>query len=730
MKFEFSLWLPVFLILLGFSLYHIVKSAERDKKTLTLLRGIILILIIFVFLQPVLVKMDKKYKKSTLGVLVDISKSMDIKKPFHKYSVIKDILKNELKSLKKEYNLVYFTFAGSIQRTSLRDCLEIPRLNGEITDIGSALEQAKEELLKENTSTETGLVLITDGAHNGFLDPFEVSRTIGIPVYVIGVGPLQAGYDLEVMNVLASDIAFRNIETSVTAKVKGINCTGKTIKVILKKEKDIIAERFIKIKEEGKEEEIKFTFTPKETGLWKYSVVIPGESNEVNKENNVKEFNLQVLKEKVRILYLSGCPNFDYRFLRQVVKTNPNYEVVSFIILRNSRNILFFPENELTLIPFPATELFAKEIFNFDIVIFDNFSYMEFFSPDLLNNISVFVEKYGGAFIMIGGDNSFGKGGYKGTAVENILPVEISAFDEKFADNQFKLKVIDHPVNLLAETKEENDALWNELPELEGCNVFIRAKQGAVVLGSNPNLKDVDGSNMPVITIWQKGRGRVLAVGTNTTWKWSMGLAASGRGNFYYSRYWQQMINWMINTPELKQVRVITDKKSYTKGEIIRIITTVLNDYYLYEDNAVVDIELTGPNGKKLTFNNIPYVGNGTYECSIIGEEIGRYTIVARGNKGNKNIGKDSIITDVSSLTREDNDIFLNEKLLKDIAVNSSGSYFRYDKIYEFKIPLKKVSESVVLQSKTVIWDSPFIFVLIVVLLTIDWYIRRISGIL
>ncbi|MFH1824801.1 MAG: glutamine amidotransferase [Candidatus Firestonebacteria bacterium] len=730
MKFEFNLWIIIFLISGYFSLIYIAKFAERSKKLLIILRAIIFLFLIFIFLHPVLIKEEKKYKKSKVVVLVDVSKSMDIKYPFHKFSVVKDILKNKIEGFKKTHEVICYTYAGTPVRMNYENILRLEKLDGETTDIGNALVEVKEELMKEGDSVDTNLVLISDGNHNGLVDPLEVSKSIDIPVHTIGIGSTRTGFDLEINDISVSNIAFRNMETNIIVKVKGYNSIGKMVNVLLKKDKNVISDKFVKIKEEGKEIEVRFNYIPKETGLQKFQVIIPPEKGEINKENNLKEFNLNVLKEKVRILYLSGCPNFEYRFLRQALKTNPNYEVVSFIILRSNEDVVFFPENELTLIPFPATEIFTKEIFSFDVVVLENFSYIKYFAPELLNSVKDFVEKFGGAFVMIGGDESYGRGGYKGTQIEEILPVEISGFDEVFESGFFKVKPLEHPINTLSDTKEENLDIWQSLPELEGCNKFVRAKKGAVVLAGTEDLKDADGAPLPVITIWPKGQGRVLSVGTNSTWRWSMGLAGAGKGNFYYSKYWHQMFNWLINTPELKQVKVSTDKKVYGKGETIRVLTTVLNDYYQYEDNAVVDINLTDPSGKTLSFNNIPYIGDGIYECSLIGEDIGKYTLRANSYKGNKNLGKDVIITEVSPQSSEDKDIFLNEKLLSGIANNSGGEYFNSQNLSDFNIKLKPVVEIVTSTNKSIIWDSLIFFVLIIIFLTVDWYVRRISGLL
>jgi uncharacterized membrane protein len=383
------------------------------------------------------------------------------------------------------------------------------------------------------------------------------------------------------------------------------------------------------------------------------------------------------------------------------------------------------------LIPFPVYDIFTKEIFNYDVVVFENFSYRYFFTPDLLTHVKDYVEKSGGAFVMLGGPDSFGGGGYKGTAIEDILPVEIEdEQNEQFLKEPFRMKPEGHPVNLLTENKQENEKIWANLPELKGLNRFVRAKPGAVVLGADPALKDSTGNELPVSAAWQKGRGRVLAMGATNTWRWSMWLAGTGRGNYHYSRYWQQIFNWLVNTPDLKQVLVSSDKKVYKQGDDIKVDVTVFDEYYQYEDKASVSVTVIDPENKSKTIGELTYSGNGVYELLVSAEKPGRYLFTASAFKGNKSLGTTTNYAEVNSNSTEYSELFLNEKVMKDIALVSGGTYYNSDNMNGFGSTLKSSVETISSSSKMTIWDSPFIFVIIIILLIIEWYLRRISGLL
>ena len=730
-KFEFTYWILVFIPAAFGSVWLILRFLDRRKRTIALLRAMIYLVLIFLLLQPVLVRIEKKLKKTPLAVLVDVSKSMDLKFSFHKYSRVKNLLKGPLDKLSGSHELSFYAFSSGISRVTKEELLKLDNPKGEFTDIGGVLNLAKEEIAGKASSNGGAILLITDGNHNAGPEPGEFAKSLGLPVSVIGIGDLKTGFDIELKNVLSSEIAFRNIKSTFTGVINGFNAQGRLVRVVLKKEGAEIEAKTAVLGKAGTETLVSFEYLPKETGLLKFELSIVPQNGEINKQNNRREFFVRVLKEKVRLLYISGSPNYEYRFLRQVLNNNPNYEVVTFIILRGLGDVLPFPESEYTLIPFPVYEIFTKEIFNYDVLIMENFSYRSYLPPELLKSINDFVEKAGGAFVMLGGPEAFGSGGYKNTAVENILPVELyDAGEEQFIKEPFRVKPAKHPINMLSEVKGENEEIWAQLPELKGFNRFMKAKPGAVVLGTHPVLKGSDGNYLPVTAVWQKGKGRVLAMAANNTWRWSMWLAGTGKGSYSYGRYWQQLFNWLISAPDVKQIIVAPERPVCRQGEEIKILVTVLDEFYQYEESAAVALSVIDPNGKTQTFNNLIYSGNGVYELLLPAELAGRYIFNASVEKGSKLLGLASNFATVNAATSEDYDIFQNEKLLKELAAASSGAYCDSGNIGDFVLKLKSSQIESISQTKAPVYDSPLFFVVIIVFLAIEWYLRRISGLL
>src|SRR5205085_1148952 len=96
---------------------------------------------------------------------------------------------------------------------------------------------------------------------------------------------------------------------------------------------------------------------------------------------SARELRVEVIRRKHRIMYLAGRPSFEYSHLREQLKSDPNSELVSFVILRNPDNPAPVPDSELSLIPFPAREIFVSSLSQFDIFILENFAYSRFLLP-------------------------------------------------------------------------------------------------------------------------------------------------------------------------------------------------------------------------------------------------------------------------------------------------------------------------------------------------------------
>jgi len=414
-----------------------------------------------------------------------------------------------------------------------------------------------------------GLFIASDGADNAELaegvTPAATSelRKLSAPVFALPIGA-QALKDLAVDRVAVDDFAFvRNqVTVDVILTARGFGATD--VPVVLKREGQVVAQKTVHITSDQARYEVKLSFVPDRTGKFAFTVSVPVYEGEALAQNNQRSFVLKVIRDRVRVLLVVGRPSWDVRFLRQLLKKDPNVDLISFFILRTPGDDPHSSQDELSLIPFPTQEIFQEQLKTFDLVIFQNFNHRPYRMSQYLDGIASYVRD-GGAFAMLGGDQSFSAGDYAGTPIEDILPVSLVALGGLTAADEtpVQLKLTDagrrHPMTELVAGAAQNEQAWARLPKLPGLNTTGPLKGGAQVLLQSSE-------NRPVLVVGEAGRGRVLALLTDSSWYWSFLAAGEELGPRAYETFWHSAIRWLVRDPALTPMRVAAERPSFEPG--------------------------------------------------------------------------------------------------------------------------------------------------------------------
>src|SRR5262249_17195 len=142
---------------------------------------------------------------------------------------------------------------------------------------------------------------------------------------------------------------------------------------------EIVKQKPLTIDKVTGEWRIPFEFTPDRVGKYVYEISTPVLPGEALATNNARSFVLKVIRDKIRVLQGGGEPSGDQRFLRSMLKRDPNVDLISFFILRTPTDLQMAPQTELSLIQFPTRELFEEELKSFDVIILQNFNYGPYF---------------------------------------------------------------------------------------------------------------------------------------------------------------------------------------------------------------------------------------------------------------------------------------------------------------------------------------------------------------
>ena len=711
----FPPWLILLFLFLGLGLvllqYVLIRGKLGSSRALviSLLRCFSFFLLISFALNPLFISKKEHRISPPLAILIDTSQSMGLPGAMGKGSRLdeaRSILLDEpsglLKRLKEKYEVKVYALGESLRTLE----------EGEFSRLGVGGKNANLSGALAKLNPEGPQVLLFS---DGNLQWENKGPGVSSPL-VVPVGNPDGYKDVLIKSVKAPSMAFRGREVTIDVVLKGYGYRGLTLPVVLKDGHRLLTGKNIRFNENPSEATLALSFTPQEIGQHSLSVSILPQVGESLVSNNTVNLSLKVVRDKIRVLVVSGSPSMNYRFMRMALKSDPSIDVLSFVILRTPSDVLNVPLQEQSLIPFHVETLFSKELTEFDLLIFDNFAYHFYFHPKYLGAIKEFV-KGGGSFALIGGPHLFGR--YGGTPIEEILPVQLTGKEDYRRDFPRGVKASrtgsSHPI--LGWSAGDGQGMnnpvtvWEEMPTLDGFNVLEPKNSGAVLLES------ADRDSWPILVVGSYGKGRVLVLGTDYSWKWYSGMVAKGRGNWAYLKFVEKMVRWLTRDPSLDPVEITLPERSGTVGEGKEVRIRA-------KEASGVSLSVFNADGLKIKSQLKATGQTGEYLGSFLPEKGGIHKVRVETLGGQWE--ESMVITG----PMETLDGAPDHEKLRAISAFSGGKVLQKgdDLLKEIEDHARKKETRFLEEKRLPLWSMPLTLILIVTLLGTEWYLRRRWG--
>ncbi|MBL4908350.1 MAG: hypothetical protein JKX94_12920, partial [Sneathiella sp.] len=404
-------------------------------------RFLLLFALLTVLANPSLVSETRNYLNDTVLIVVDETESQ---KFGDRTSQTREALERTLAKLQSFQNL-------DIRTITVKNK---PATNSEI-DEGTKLFAAQENLLKSIPQSQlAATILITDGQVHDIPSPAANQQKNASPIHVLLTGNEK---EKDRVLIVENSPPYGIVNKSVTVKLKVIDqnetALPKTVIVTAKLDGNIIQQ------------------TALQTGIsGELDIVIPhGGQNfieirteplngEISEENNVAFLTVNGIRDRLKVLLVSGEPHMGERGWRNILKSDPSVDLVHFTILRPPEKQDGTPINELSLIPFPIAELFERKLAEFDLIIFDRYRRRGVLAPTYLRNIVKYVEN-GGALLEAAGPSFATPLSLYRTPLSTILPGRPTGtvYEQGFIPDLSK-KGMRHPVTAQLSTIEEQSS--------------------------------------------------------------------------------------------------------------------------------------------------------------------------------------------------------------------------------------------------------------------------------
>ena len=708
---------------------------------LTMLRACVYGVLLFYLFGPAL--LDKKVSKlrRPLTLLIDSSQSMGFpasakstpgdKSAQSRLDLVKEKLEGGkqplIQRLNRDYDLRVIRFGTSLE----------PIAPGGLASLkaqapGSRLLELLQTTARDSAA-QSAIVVFSDGITNGERKSLD-GTPLPVPVFAVGVGESEGFTDVRIAKLGAPEFAFRGREFKIELTLQASGMKGKTVPLLFNRGKNLVTTRTVTIDADPFEQKLTLGFTPKDLGTHGFSVAIPAQPGEQITQNNQKEFKVDVQRDKIRVLTLSGSPAWNYRFLRMAMKQDPLIELVSFVFLRTPTDTVDVPESQLSLIPFPIDDIFLEELKNFDVIFFDDFSYRAYFNPVYLERVRDFVRD-GGGLAMLGGSRSFDSGGYSDSALREVLPVELDGKGIYLPQSSVNAVLTAtgkaHPVTRLLPDPKSNDEAWSKLPALTGLNQ-VRSVRGETLITAGG---DGSSSGAPLLTIGRFGKGRTLALLSDDAWRWNFIAVGNRETPQNHLKLVRQAVRWLAQEPSFEQVQ-LHPIPSAQPGEKVAIKLKVLKDDFTPTRQAGVQLRVFNPESEPTLVSVTPDSEEGEYSGEFTPTKEGTYRVEAEASLGGKALGKDKTSFNAAFFYGETDDGRPRLDLLKQIAESSKGEYFSINDwndatVEKIATKLETVAPSqIVEQRQTRLWSTLWPFALILALLSVEWWMRRKWGLI
>ena len=433
-----------------------------------------------------------------------------------------------------------------------------------------------------------GVIMITDGRVH------DVPADAGALGFAAPVHALITGHkderDRRVALVAAPRFGIVGQPQTVTYRVEDQGADATTAEVTVRRDGDLVETRTVPV---GVPQDVTIPIPHGGANIVEIEASpLPGELTQVN---NRAVVSIDGVRDKLRVLLVSGEPHAGERTWRNLLKSDPSVDLVHFTILRPPEKQDGTPINELSLIAFPTRELFQQKIDEFQLIIFDRYARQGVLPIIYFDNITRYVRD-GGAVLVAAGPDYASPTSIWRTPLDAILPAEP---DGNVTDEPFRPTLTElgerHPVTRGLDGSDTDPPHWSQWFRI----VDTRAATGTTVM-QGPDEK-------PLLVLSHEGDGRVALLLSDHIWLWARGFQGGGP----HLDLLRRLSHWLMKEPDLEE-------------EALRLTVSGHNLVVRRQTMAdeVADVTLTSPSGATHTLKLEP-TKPGVWESTVAANELG-----------------------------------------------------------------------------------------------------------
>lgn len=692
--FQYPAWYLLLCILLGAGyaalLYFKDKTFTEQypnlPKWLAALRFLAVTLIAILLLQPLLKTVIEDVKKPTVVLALDQSESVGAVLKGDTLETFRNIWEQAKNNLAEKYAVEEYAFGDEV-----RQPVDF-QFTDKVTDVSKAVSLVSDLYAGQNLGA---LVIATDGIYNQGSNPLYLADKLNAPVYTIGLGDTMIRKDLVLKRVFHNKIAYLGDRFSVQVDVSARNCAGSSTNLTISKVDESgtskLIQETIQIRNNDYFETREYVLEADKAGVQRYQVSLSTVNGEASRSNNYREFYVEVLDARQKILIVGNSPHPDMSAIRQSLESNRNYEVTTELI----RNI-----NKVN-------------VAEYDFVILHNL-------PSRTNDgsavLNIAEQRKIPTMFIVGTQTNLARF----NQVQPVLSIQgntANPNDVQAAINDgFNLYTLD-------------EQLRKQLPQFNPLVApfgEFSLKGGATVL-LNQRIGKVD-TKFPLLAFGQDGERKVVVLAAEGLWRWRLFDFLQNQNHDIFDEVVGKAVQYATVKADKRRFRISVAKNIFNENEPVTLDAELYNESYELVNEPDVSLTIINEEGREFNYTFDKTTNGYTLEAGVF--PVGNYRFNGRVNFNGQNLTYNGKFS-VQPIQLELYETTADHGLLRRLASDHGGSFYdagRLDALTE-ELLQKDLKPVVFASTRTrSVIHLKWIFFLLLGLLSMEWFLRRYHG--
>ena len=764
-----------------------VGASMRLRMGLGAIRSLVLVGLIVILLEPVSVRILRRWTDSYTLVLVDDSSSMDLADTYRldedsarvaqalgvesvdvvkRLEIVRHMVEGNdrgfLRQLAANNRVKFYAFSdeprlvGTIRadreeseaQTSEDDAAASGNVanlpfslsaRGPSTNIERAVRRAIDSV---GGAPVAGVVIISDGGFNTGASAEEVAALAydrDVPLHVVGVGDPSEPRNVRVAEVSAPRNVFKQDPFAVTARIVSQGLDGAAIRVELYKRQAfgtaarvLAATKTVTVGSGGAIEPVVFEQTQNLVGRYVYTVEVPVLDDETVADDNSKQTTVNVVESRTRVLLVSAGPSWDYRFVSRLLERDDTVNVSCWLqsadlnAVRDGNTII----DHLPLLP--------EELLAYEVVVLMGPNEAEF-DERWARLMDRFVTEHGGGLLLCAtrAHTADFLREPRLKSLRDLLPItldpeadlvmnQIGHYQSRPSTIDVPEAVLDHSIMRLANDRAENRLIWHGIGRLHWHYPVLREKPAATVLmrHGDPRMRNSYGGHV-LAAVQYVGAGRTGFLAFDGTWRWRR------QGEEMFDRFWTQMIRFLSEGKLMSGNRrgiLLTESDQYALGDSVTVTARLFNERFEPLDREAVVAQYEGGGRRRECSLRAQRDRPGWFEGRFVPDQTGPCRITV--SLDDRSTGRRKEITREILVVRPNIEVIrpqMDRLALRTLAEGSAGGkYFEVNEIDRVAAAIPDLHEEITIRSRPrSLWDNGLVMTILVGLLAVEWGLRK-----